>query len=144
VSAQAADAFRGDDVADKIVRAAARRMGEPLRMNEHLPAEVLSNIKRWAATKRHIAQTFVFGSRVTGVNKHGGPVRSNSDLDIAVVLIDGIENTTMFWCFDAKPWPAELAAIVPFEVDLELMEADTPDLRRYVQATGIEVFRRQP
>lgn len=110
--------------------------------NEHVSAHVLEALKSWAASKPKISRLYVFGSRVTGINKHGGPVRQESDLDVAVILSDDVHNRTLFWMFDAKPWRRELAVLVPHKVHLELLEPDTPELADHVTRSGVLIFNR--
>lgn len=111
-------------------------------MNAHLPDDVITALKCWAAAKPEIARLHVFGSRVRGINKDGGPVRPDSDLDIGIELAPTIENKTDFWMHDTVAWRRDLAALIPYPVHLELLDEHSDNNRRYLDQGGVLVFER--
>jgi hypothetical protein len=78
-------------------------------------------IAQWARAYPRIRRVYLYGSRIRGANKDGGP---DSDLDIAIELDteDGQE-ILMYWYDHSTIWRNELralvAAIAPWPVQLE-------------------------
>jgi predicted nucleotidyltransferase len=111
-------------------------------MKSHLPADVVRTLRAWAAAQQEIMRVHVFGSRVRGVSKRGNPVRSDSDLDIAIELSPDVPNPAVHWIENSDYWRATLAMILPYPVDLDLLERNFPIVRKYVDIAGAVVFDR--
>src|ERR1051325_2370358 len=98
-----------------------QRMVNAIR-DHYLPARVVLAIRSWAREQPDVARVYVFGSRVRGINKDGGPVLPTSDLDIAIELVSYIASPIQFWMETKGSWTRALEASVPFPVHLELLD----------------------
>ncbi|MEL1265323.1 nucleotidyltransferase domain-containing protein [Pseudoxanthomonas putridarboris] len=80
--------------------------------------DVRQSLSDWAANKPLVARLWIFGSRARGDH------RADSDLDIAIQLdltaANGMDESggLATWMFDADGWEEELAALLPFTIDL--------------------------
>lgn len=111
-------------------------------MSVYLPSFVVVRLRSWAAKQPEIGRLYVFGSRVRGIDKDGGPVRPDSDLDIAIELTAAVENPTSFWMHDIAPWREELGRLIPYRLHLELLDSETVSNRKHVDESGVLVFDR--
>ncbi|KVN30680.1 hypothetical protein WJ63_07815 [Burkholderia pyrrocinia] len=70
--------------------------------------------------------------------------REDSDLDVAIE-IDGVNgNAQATWMFDTESWRAEIAGLVPFEVDLQHFDGDeTPVIKDAISQSSILVYERE-
>ncbi|MFN4023339.1 MAG: nucleotidyltransferase family protein [Hyphomonas sp.] len=73
-------------------------------------------IQDWASSKQDILSVYLFGSRVKGES------RTDSDLDVAVVVVRGeTENDTYTtWTFQHEKWEDELQKLLDVKLDLQL------------------------
>ena len=74
----------------------------------------------WAEGKPAITRVLLHGSRARGLNKDGGPVREDSDLDVAVEIEcrDGDERLD-FMIGHRAGWHGELEARLPVPLHLD-------------------------
>jgi hypothetical protein len=112
-------------------------------VNKHISGAVINTLQLWAASKPEIARLRVFGSRVLGWSKLGCCVVPSSDLDIAIELNMPADEQFGFWFHRWKDWRAELIPIVPFPVDLQLLEPRMSHIRRYVRHSGVVIYDRK-
>jgi predicted nucleotidyltransferase len=69
-------------------------------------------ISRWAAARPLITRVYVFGSRIRGCTWTGEPVRRNSDLDVAIELVEiDSENLASAFFDHAQGLEQELASL---------------------------------
>lgn len=96
-------------------------------------------LRAWAKTTPSVRHIYLYGSRISGES------RSESDLNVAIDLdaqpSDGDPMTT-FIC-QARQWRAQLKGRTPFELDIQLLDANnTPRVRSGVESTGILIYIR--
>lgn len=101
-------------------------------------------VQKWAATKPTIKRAWLFGSRIKGVNKHGGPVRDESDWDVAVEL-DGVnpEARDSQWLRVVNQWDGEMDDQAGWRVEVE--HYNPPERVRVASAVdeyGVLVYQR--
>lgn len=108
----------------------------------HIPTSAIATLRDWAACQPAIWRVYLFGSRIRGMTKEGGPVRPDSDLDMAVELMPEIVDTFGAWMERVETWREQLALLSPFKVQLEALDAETPNVRRYVEEGGLLIFDR--
>ena len=111
-------------------------------MNRHLPANVVSDLKTWASAQPEIARMYAFGRRVRGWTKLGCCVRPDSDIDLAVALGRSVEDAALFWMDETHQWRRDLAGLVPYVVDLHLLDAASKTIQQYVDHSGVMIFSR--
>ncbi|WP_186419218.1 nucleotidyltransferase domain-containing protein [Bosea sp. CS1GBMeth4] len=93
----------------------------------------------WAHGKGEIAELWLFGSRARGDHRH------DSDLDLAVIMSAGEEGERLgAWIECAREWKAELATLLPVQVDLDIGDADiaTTIVAPALKKDGRQIFRR--
>jgi predicted nucleotidyltransferase len=98
-----------------------------------------SNIAHWAQSKREISEVWVFGSRVRGDH------RSDSDLDVAVVMLGEDEGSRLGnWIALAEEWEEELQKMVSVPIDLDIGDADiaTKVVAPALKREGVRIFSR--
>jgi len=101
-------------------------------------------ISRWAAARPLITRVYVFGSRIRGCTWTGEPVRRNSDLDVAIELVEiDSENLASAFFDHAQGLEQELASLVPWRVDAQPYTPSTNlCLQAYVAAYHRLVYER--
>jgi predicted nucleotidyltransferase len=98
-----------------------------------------SVVAAWARAKPSIAEAWFFGSRVRGDHK------TDSDLDVALVMVgDSRDRRYTAWHFSADGWAAELNALLPVKVDLDLGDPDIAEtaVAPALEREGVRVFFR--
>lgn len=98
-------------------------------------------LHKWAESKPLVARAWVFGSRVRGT------AHPDSDLDIAIELDmqarAGMDETggLVTWAFETNEWESELAAALPFKIDLQQYRgSDTPTIHSAIASSGQLVY----
>ncbi|MDZ4075999.1 MAG: nucleotidyltransferase domain-containing protein [Hylemonella sp.] len=96
-------------------------------------------VSDWATSIRLIERVYFFGSRVRG------EYRSDSDLDIAVQLTTtDPDEAVAQWTFECDKWTVELATLIPFQVDLQLLHMTaTPTVVAGIARASLLVYARQ-
>lgn len=98
-------------------------------------------LSTWAADKPLVDRLWIFGSRARGDH------RADSDLDIAIQLdltaANGMDESggLATWMFDTDGWEEELAALLPFTIDLEQYRGDaTPTIHQALSRSSQLVY----
>ncbi len=105
-------------------------------MTGTIKAEWTEQIVEWASAKPHIAEVFLFGSRVKGDHA------ADSDLDIAL-RIDGMGETPLtVWMFEGREWAAELDAMLDVRVDLQMVDEGDTVVLPAVREHGHRIYFR--
>lgn len=101
-------------------------------------------LSSWATSKPLVDLVWIFGSRARGNH------RPDSDLDIAIQLdlsaADGVDESggLATWMLDTGGWEEELAALLPFTIDLEQYRGDaTPTIRRALATSSQLVYTKR-
>jgi predicted nucleotidyltransferase len=111
-------------------------------VHRDLPTDVVNTLRAWAAAQPEILRLYIFGSRVRGIGKNGAPPRPDSDLDIAIELSSDVPNAAFHWLENAGEWRADLSTLIPYPIDLDLLERNAPGIRTYVEVDGSLIFDR--
>jgi len=114
---------------------------------EELDLEVAKEIiTNWAKSKNFITKVYLFGSRIAGVTKEGKPVRSDSDLDVAVEFIPFPgEDFLTTWVGEVCKWRKELLTLLGFSkkehLDLQHHHMQTtPHVAEYIKQNSIIIY----
>ena len=99
--------------------------------------KIVDTISGWAAQEPAVLEIYVFGSRVRGRGKDGGPVRHDTDLDIAIRMelppLDEPAERQSHWAAFKEKARASLSPQIPWLPRFDLLEgAASPALERYV------------
>ena len=110
--------------------------------------ETIRLIAHWAEQEPLVLEVYLFGSRVRGENKDGGPVRFDSDLDIAIRmdLPPAVEFSDVFhpWLDLKRRAEANLSPWFPWPLKLKALAGQlTPDTEKYVAECSLLAYRRQ-
>jgi predicted nucleotidyltransferase len=91
-------------------------------------------IRTWAAGQPDIARVYLFGSRIRGCCKDGGPVRDDSDLDVAVELTAADEEAAYQRWWDVEDsWRDQLQSLLSWPLHLQWYHpTGTPTVCRHV------------
>ena len=108
-------------------------------------------IIRWAASKLFITKVYLFGSRITGINRKTGElVRPDSDLDVAIEFDNVYETEDAFttWIADGKKWHKELLTLLCFskydDLDLERCHpTETPHIVEYIKKDSLLIYEKK-
>jgi hypothetical protein len=117
------------------------------RMADLLDDHAIAAIKIWARSEPLILEIRAFGSRVRGLNKDGGPIRPDSDLDLAVT-VDLPSSATPLevqrtWTPLRQRGAAALAPGIPWPLDLQVLEdGGSPCLRSHVADCSRLIYAR--
>ncbi|MDP2026507.1 nucleotidyltransferase family protein [Sulfuriferula sp.] len=100
--------------------------------------DVAPVVASWARQQRLVERVYFFGSRVRGDHQ------PESDLDIAVQLIyPEVDTALAHWTFELDAWVSQLSAILPWELDLQLLAPDgTPTISAGVSRSSVLVYER--
>jgi predicted nucleotidyltransferase len=79
----------------------------------------------------------IYGSRIKG------NYRPDSDLDIAVEIIpDYGSDILSTWIEFSDIWEIELQELLPYKVDLQLLDKDSPTIQKGVDDSSVLVYVR--
>jgi predicted nucleotidyltransferase len=121
----------------------------PPDQGPHLAAKVddhtIETIARWAQHEPLVLEIWTFGSRVRGQTKEGGPIRPDSDLDMAIRLevtpSGDLGELQAVWSKVRNRAKASLSLRLPRR--LELLEGGrSPCLESYVRDCSRLIYRR--
>ncbi|WP_082835873.1 nucleotidyltransferase family protein [Croceicoccus bisphenolivorans] len=95
-------------------------------------------IRAWADRHEPIQSAYIFGSYAKGSATEG------SDLDVAVIIkpMRGDEDELTTWIFERQKWAEDLDALLPPQIDLELISEDDLVVKPAVERDGILVYQR--
>jgi predicted nucleotidyltransferase len=101
-------------------------------------ADVAPVVASWARQQRLVKRVYFFGSRVRDDHQ------PDSDLDIAIQLINpDVDMALAHWTFEFDTWALQLSAILPWELDLQLLAPDgTPTISAGVSRSSFLVYER--
>jgi predicted nucleotidyltransferase len=97
-------------------------------------------LARWAAQHPEVHRIYIFGSRARGDH------RPDSDLDIAVELVENLDESggLAAWMTELKPaWLPEVQALLPFKIDFQRYGSTTPTVAEGVTKSSRLVYERQ-
>ncbi|MBN1239185.1 MAG: nucleotidyltransferase domain-containing protein [Gammaproteobacteria bacterium] len=77
-----------------------------------LELDIVRRLQDWATSKPEIRSLWLFGSRVRGTP------RSDSDLDIAYLATDGVDDVTAALAREQE-WTAEIASWCPYRPHIQ-------------------------
>ena len=99
--------------------------------------ELIPLIAHWAYSKQAIRRLWFYGSRVRGTQ------HPDSDLDVAIEIdhISTEAETQLHWMDEKAQWLAELQALSPFKVHLEMY--GTPNVNAYLEDCSRLVYERE-
>jgi predicted nucleotidyltransferase len=125
-------------------------VGDELAAEEEiymLDLATIAPIANWARSEPTICEVRAFGSRVRGRTWKGGPVRPDSDLDLAVTIslppTADLAQAQEVWTEMKQRGVAALAAVITWPLHFELLEGErSPNLRCYVADCSRLIYRR--
>lgn len=102
-------------------------------------------VREWAAKKPEISRVWLFGSRIRGKSYSGGPIRPDSDWDVAVEFGSPTpEARDAHWFRVVNAWDKDLDAAAGCSVSIEHYNPpNTPRVAGGVEECGLLVYDRK-
>ena len=101
----------------------------------------LKTIVDWAKSEQRIIRVYFFGSRYKGTAK------PESDLDIAVEIVKGENDTShrATFAFEKEEFLEQLEGRIPFDLDLQLYvgDAETPNMHGFLHEASRVIYESQ-
>jgi predicted nucleotidyltransferase len=125
--------------------------GAPTRWGLNLATMIddhtIEAIAQWAQHEPLVLEIWAFGSRVRGQTKEGGPIRPDSDLDIAIRLeaspSGDLGELQAVWSEFKNRAQASLSLQLLWRLEFELLEGGrSPCLESYVRDCSRLIYRR--
>ncbi len=96
----------------------------------------------WAASEPLIQRVFIYGSRVRGRSMTGGPIRPDSDLDIAVEPDAPADERLGTYIVEAAGWESTLAKLLPWCPHLDFYGAEAAVVCKAVAEAGGLIYTK--
>jgi uncharacterized protein len=86
--------------------------------------ELRAKLAHWAATKPLVEHAWIFGSRARGQEQPGSDLDIAIELDLSAAQEVDESGGSATWMLETGTWETELAALFPYEIDLEQFMGD--------------------
>ena len=101
------------------------------------------SLARWCKSKPLVARAWIFGSRARGEERDGSDIDIAIELDLSAAAGADESGGLATWMFETQTWEAELAVLLPFEIDLEqYIAGQTPTIAAALDGSSVLAYQK--